>query len=105
MFMSGATPGCPRYDERVPLQDDHVERRIAGSFRVSARGQLSLPADVRRRGGIEEGGAVEMIDLGRSVLLVPGGTGTLRRMVGEIVTAEMYEELLDEIDDPDLRDG
>jgi len=35
------------YGERVALQDDRVERRIAGAFRVSARGQLSLPADVR----------------------------------------------------------
>jgi bifunctional DNA-binding transcriptional regulator/antitoxin component of YhaV-PrlF toxin-antitoxin module len=93
------------YDGRVALQDDHVERRIAGTFRVSARGQLSLPADVRRRWGIEDGGSVEMVDLGRSVLLVPGGTGTLRRMVGEIVTPELYEELLSEIDEPDLADG
>jgi AbrB family looped-hinge helix DNA binding protein len=93
------------YDERVELQDEHVERRIAGAFRVSPRGQLSLPADVRRRWGIEAGGSVEMIDLGRSVLLVPGGTGTLRRMVGDIVTPELYEELLSEINDPDLQDS
>jgi bifunctional DNA-binding transcriptional regulator/antitoxin component of YhaV-PrlF toxin-antitoxin module len=93
------------YGKPVALQDDRVERRIAGAFRVSARGQLSLPADVRRRWGIETGGSVEMIDLGQSVLLVPGGTGTLRRMVGDIVTPELYEELLAEIDDPDLRDG
>lgn len=95
----------PRYDEPVALQDEPVQRRIAGAFRVSARGQVSLPADVRRRWGIQDGGSVEMIDLGRSVLLVPGGTGTLRRMVGEIVTPELYEELLEEIDDPDLQDG
>ncbi len=93
------------YADRVGLQDDCVEPRIAGAFRVSPRGQLSLPADVRRRWGIEAGGSVEMIDLGRSVLLVPGGTGTLRRMVGEVVTPELYEELLAEIDDPDLADG
>ena len=45
-----------------------------------------------------------MIDLGTSVLLIPGGAGTLRRMVGEIVTPEFYEELLHEIDDSDLAD-
>jgi len=92
------------YDERVSLQDNHPSPRVVGLFKVSPRGQLSLPADVRRRWGIEAGGSVEMVDLGRSVLLVPGGEGTLRRMVGEIVTPELYEELLAEIDDPDLQD-
>ena len=29
---------------------------------------------------------------------------TLRRIVGEIVTTAVYEELLAEIDDPDLQD-
>jgi AbrB family looped-hinge helix DNA binding protein len=89
------------YDNLVNLQDDAQQRP---AFRVSARGQLSLPAEVRRRWGIEGGGSVEMIDLGTSVLLIPGGAGTLRRMVGEIVSPEMYEELLREVDDPDLAD-
>jgi bifunctional DNA-binding transcriptional regulator/antitoxin component of YhaV-PrlF toxin-antitoxin module len=92
------------YDERVTLQDNPAQPRVVGLFKVSPRGQLSLPADVRRRWGIEAGGSVEMVDLGRWVLLVPGGEGTLRRMVGEIVTPELYEELLAEIDDPDLQD-
>lgn len=92
------------YDELVTLQDKASGRLAGPSFRVSARGQLSLPADVRRRWGIEDGGSVEMIDLGTSVLLIPGGAGTLRRMVGEIVTPQLYEDLLREIDEPDLAD-
>ncbi|MGH9000141.1 MAG: AbrB/MazE/SpoVT family DNA-binding domain-containing protein [Acidimicrobiia bacterium] len=87
----------------MDLQGEHVPS-IAGAFRVSARGQMSLPAETRRRWGIESGGSVEIIDLGGSLLVIPGATGTLRRMVGEIVTPEVYEELLGEIDDPDLRD-
>ena len=92
------------YDDLVSLQEKPSGRLAGAPFRVSARGQLSLPAEVRRRWGIEDGGSVEMIDLGTSVLLIPGGAGTLRRMVGEIVTPELYEELLQEIDDPDLAD-
>jgi bifunctional DNA-binding transcriptional regulator/antitoxin component of YhaV-PrlF toxin-antitoxin module len=92
------------YDDLVSLQENPQGRPGGASFRVSGRGQLSLPAEVRRRWGIEDGGSVEMIDLGTSVLLIPGGAGTLRRMVGEIVTPELYEELLQAIDDPDLAD-
>jgi AbrB family looped-hinge helix DNA binding protein len=46
-----------------------------GTYTVSARGQLSLPAEARRRWGLEEGGPVEIVDLGDAALLVPGGFG------------------------------
>src|SRR5207253_6520679 len=47
-----------------------------GRYRVSARGQFSLPASARRRRGIEGGGDVEVFDLGEAVVIFPGGPGT-----------------------------
>ena len=91
------------YDDLVDLQDDMTPPRIVGAFKVSSRGQLSLPADVRRRWGIEDGGHVEIADLGESLLIVPGGDGTLRRAVFGAISHEAYQEYVDGIDDPDLR--
>ena len=90
------------YDDLVALQDDRT--RVLGAFKVSARGQLSLPADVRRRWGIEAGGSVEIVDLGDSVMLIPGGDGALWRMIRAAIPPEAYKEITDEIgrEDPDL---
>lgn len=74
-----------------------------GTYNVSARGQLSLPAEARRRWGLEDGGPVEIVDLGHAALLVPGGTGTIRRLLAEIVDEDRYQALVDAIDDPELR--
>lgn len=74
-----------------------------GTYTVSGRGQLSLPAEARRRWGLENGGPVELVDLGGAALLVPGGSGTLRRLLGEIVDAAGYAQLVADIDDPDLQ--
>jgi len=38
---------------------------------VSARGQMVLPAAIRRRYGISEQSKVELLDLGKEVVLVP----------------------------------
>jgi AbrB family looped-hinge helix DNA binding protein len=92
------------YDERVALQDDQTDSRIVGAFKVSARGQLSLPADIRRRWGIERGGSVEIVDLGESVLLLPGGDGALWRLIRDAIPPEEYKHIVDEIgrEEPDL---
>ena len=44
-----------------------------GEVKVSERGQMALPAQTRHRWGLDEGGVVGWIDLGDSVVLVPGG--------------------------------
>jgi len=71
--------------------------------KVSHRGQTSLPAELRHRWGIEDGGEVSFIDLGDSALVLPGGSNQakaeLRRVLGE-----RYEVGLGEIGDPDLDD-
>lgn len=54
-------------------------------FRVSARGQMALPADARRRWDLQLGGAVEVADLGTALLIVPAGRGGLRGLVIEAV--------------------
>ena len=46
--------------------------------RVSHRGQTSLPAELRHRWGIDEGGEVTFIDLGDAALVVPGGVSVAR---------------------------
>ncbi len=62
-----------------------------------------MPADLRHRWGIEEGGEIGFVDLGDAALIVPGGVevarGELRR-----VLRDRYEDGVTAIDDPDLAD-
>jgi AbrB family looped-hinge helix DNA binding protein len=51
------------------------------NYRVSDRGQMSLPAQTRRRWDIVEGGAVEITDLGSALVIVPAASGGLRSLV------------------------
>ena len=51
------------------------------TFRVSTSGQMSLPAAIRHRWNLEEGGQVDVIDLGFGVLTVPFGAAG--RLLGE----------------------
>lgn len=71
--------------------------------RVSHRGQTSLPAELRHRWGIDQGGEVGFIDLGDAALIVPGGVGAARRELRKVL-AERYAVGLAAIDDPDLAD-
>jgi len=73
-----------------------------GTYTVSRRGQLVLPARARRRWGLEDGGKVEVVDLGALVVLVPGGTRAARRLLGTLVTDQVYGVAAATIDDPDL---
>jgi len=63
-------------------------------FRVSERGQMALPAEARRRWNLSGGGAVEVADLGSSILIVPAGRGGLRALLrAAIEEAGGYENL------------
>jgi bifunctional DNA-binding transcriptional regulator/antitoxin component of YhaV-PrlF toxin-antitoxin module len=73
--------------------------------KVSHRGQTSLPAGLRHRWGIEDGGEVAFVDLGDAALILPGGERAAR--------AELRRRLLDDggyeagvaaLSDPDLAD-
>ena len=71
--------------------------------RVSHRGQTSLPAELRRRWGIAEGGEIGFIDLGGAALVIPGGVSAARRELRRVLS-ERYDAGLAAIDDPDLVD-
>jgi len=73
------------------------------TVKVSARGQMSLPASARHRWGLDEGGELGAVDLGRAVLLVPGGEPAIRRALADALAEGRYAEAVREIDDPDLR--
>jgi AbrB family looped-hinge helix DNA binding protein len=70
-------------------------------FKVSTSGQLSLPAAVRRRWHLSEGGQVDVIDLGFGVLTVPAGAAG--RLLDQILPAHVhYANVASEVDE-DLR--
>lgn len=78
--------------------------RIA-QFRVSHRGQMALPADARHRWELDEGGTVEIADLGNALLIVPAGRGGLRNLLRDSIDdAGGYAKLAAEVaaDEPDL---
>jgi AbrB family looped-hinge helix DNA binding protein len=70
------------------------------TFRVSTSGQMSLPAGVRRRWNLGEGGQVDVIDLGFGLLTVPAGDA--RRLLDEILPAEDHYARVAADDDPEL---
>jgi bifunctional DNA-binding transcriptional regulator/antitoxin component of YhaV-PrlF toxin-antitoxin module len=70
-------------------------------YLVSSSGQMSLPAGARHRWNLDDGGPVEVIDLGFGVLTVPKGSG--RRLLDELVSREQHAEFVRSLDeDPDL---
>jgi bifunctional DNA-binding transcriptional regulator/antitoxin component of YhaV-PrlF toxin-antitoxin module len=71
--------------------------------KVSHRGQTSLPAELRHRWGIDDGGEVGFIDLGDAALIVPGGVNAARRELRRVLE-ERYELALSAIADPELSD-
>jgi bifunctional DNA-binding transcriptional regulator/antitoxin component of YhaV-PrlF toxin-antitoxin module len=71
--------------------------------KVSHRGQTSLPAELRHRWGIEDGGEVSFVDLGDSALVLPGGMDQARAELRRVLR-DRYEIGLEEIDDPELLD-
>ncbi len=71
--------------------------------KVSHRGQTSLPAELRHRWGIDDGGEIGFIDLGGAALVVPGGIEAGRRELRRVL-AERYEAGLAAIEDIELAD-
>ena len=69
-------------------------------FTVSASGQMSLPAAVRRRWSLGKGGKVDVIDLGFGVLTVPAGRAA--QLLDQLVPAEDHYAAVAAETDPDL---
>ena len=70
------------------------------TFRVSASGQMSLPAAVRHRWKLERGGEVDILDLGFAVLTVPAGEAP--RLLNDLLPAEVHYATVAADEDPDL---
>ena len=70
-------------------------------FLVSASGQMSVPAAVRHRWHLDNGGPVDVIDLGFGVLTVPGGEA--KHLLGDLLSREDHAAFVDTLaGDPDL---
>ncbi len=73
-------------------------------YRVSSRGQFSLPAATRHRWGIADGGQIEIFDLGECAVMLPVGASSARGSMARALTAKRYAAYVRSIEDPDLRD-
>jgi len=73
---------------------------VTSEFLVSSSGQMSVPAAVRHRWGLDHGGRVTVVDLGDAVVLLP--PGERQRILARALSAEEHLELVRSVDDPDL---
>ena len=73
---------------------------IPVEFLVSTSGQMSVPAAVRRRWGLDEGGRVTVIDLGDALVVLPAGAR--QQLLAAALSAEDHLRFVADIDDPDL---
>jgi AbrB family looped-hinge helix DNA binding protein len=69
-------------------------------FLVSTSGQMSVPAAVRHRWGLDQGGRVTVIDLGDAVVLLPAGAR--QRLLASALSAEDHARFVSALEDPDL---
>jgi len=68
---------------------------------VSTSGKVRLPAALRRRWQLEDGGPIEVLDLGFGALLVPAGTGL--GLLDDLLPHEAHARFVQALsDDPDL---
>lgn len=70
-----------------------------GKVKVNERGQMALPAQARHRWGLAAGGVLGWVDLGDSVLLVPGGVDDLRK---ELLAGADWQSARAGFGDPEL---
>lgn len=70
-------------------------------YLVSTSGQMSLPASARHRWHLDDGGPVDVIDLGFGVLTVPKGDGA--KLLGDLLSRDEHAAFVRSLaDDPDL---
>ena len=69
-------------------------------FLVSTSGQMSVPAAVRHRWGLDRGGSVTVIDLGDAVVLLPAGAR--QELLGSALSAADHRRFVSGLQDPDL---
>lgn len=68
---------------------------------MSSSGQLSLPAAARHRWGLDQGGPVDVIDLGFAVMTLPRGQG--RQLLDDLLPRDAHTAFVASLGtDPDL---
>jgi len=73
---------------------------VSTEFLVSTSGQMSVPAAVRRRWGLESGGPITVIDLGDAVILLP--PGARQNLLNDALSADDHLRFVRGLEDPDL---
>ena len=73
---------------------------VPAEFLVSTSGQMSVPAAVRHRWGLDLGGRVTVVDLGDAVVLLP--PGGRQQLLAQALSAEDHRLFVRGLDDPDL---
>jgi bifunctional DNA-binding transcriptional regulator/antitoxin component of YhaV-PrlF toxin-antitoxin module len=71
-------------------------------IKVSHRGQTSLPAELRHRWGLMNGGEVAIVDLGDAALVLAGGLETALAEIRRVLASGAYAQGLAALDDPEL---
>jgi bifunctional DNA-binding transcriptional regulator/antitoxin component of YhaV-PrlF toxin-antitoxin module len=70
-------------------------------YLVSSSGQLSLPAAARHRWNLDNGGPVDVIDLGFAVMMLPRGQAS--RLLNDLLPRDQHAEFVASLsEDPDL---
>jgi AbrB family looped-hinge helix DNA binding protein len=69
-------------------------------FLVSKSGQMVVPAEVRRRWGLTDGGRVTVIDLGEAVVVLPPGAH--QKLLGAALSADEHRRHVAGLDDETL---
>ena len=69
-------------------------------FLVSTSGQMSVPAAVRHRWGLDHGGPVTVVDVGDAVILLP--PGGRQKLLARALSAEDHRRFVNDLEDPDL---
>lgn len=65
---------------------------------------MALPAELRHRWDIEEGGEVAFVDLGDAALVLPGGVDAALAELRRVLLDGGYETGVSTLTDPDLAD-
>ena len=82
---------------------DNVAVSAAKDCEVSRSGRVTVPAELRTRWGLVDGGDVGFIDLGDTAMIVPGGLAAARAELRRVLR-DRYEAGVAAIDEADLSD-
>ncbi len=63
---------------------------------VNGKGQIVIPAELRRKYGIQPGTRIFMIDNGEAIILKPVNEESLKRLQGKFKGKGMLKSLLEE---------